>query len=186
MSKSLQEQLIAAGLVDKKRAAELDREKRRDKRRASGKKLPKSKRKAAAEPAAQRAQAVQREKAARDRELELKRREKARRKALAAEIRQLVLSHRVDRSDADIAHRFVHHGKVKQIYVDAGQHKDLAAGRLVIVRSAGKYDLVPAAAADKIRERDPAAVIAAASADPGAGEADDDYQGFEVPDDMMW
>jgi len=181
MSKSLQDQLIAAGLVDKKRAAAIDREARKQKRqsRKQGKRAPQE------DEAARRAREARAEKAAHDRELERKRQEKAERKALAAQVRQLVLTHRVDRRDAEIAHRFVHGGKVKQIYVNASQHRELAQGKLLVVRSAGKYDLVPPVAADKIRERDASAVIDAAAAAQGE-DRQDGYEGFEVPDDLMW
>jgi uncharacterized protein YaiL (DUF2058 family) len=57
----------------------------------------------------------------------------------------------------------------------------------VIVRSDNRYDLVPAAAAERIRERDPSAVLKADPAAPTDAVAGDaQYQEFVVPDDLMW
>jgi len=58
----------------------------------------------------------------------------------------------------------------------------------VIVRYRGHYAVVPAAIAERIRERDPNMVVPLvqpkASTEPA--DADDAYKDFVVPDDLMW
>jgi hypothetical protein len=63
--------------------------------------------------------------------------------------------------------------------------EQLDRGDLVIVRCDAQYDLVPAAAAARIREREPAAVIEAAGVAGAASEADA-YGEYVVPDDLKW
>ena len=60
--------------------------------------------------------------------------------------------------------------------------EQLKRGELRIVRCDQRYALVPADAAVRIAERDPAAVIAPA---PAADE-DGSYGAYVVPDDLTW
>ena len=71
--------------------------------------------------------------------------------------------------------------------------RQLAAGSLVIVRLGEGFELVPRAAADKIRERDASAIVldngkVRGNAEPSTGNAEDDayYAQFQVPDDLIW
>ena len=52
------------------------------------------------------------------------------------------------------------------------------------MRNTEGYDLVPAAIAARIRERDPTAIVALISRD--SAPADDAYKEFAVPDDLIW
>lgn len=175
MGKSLQDQLIGAGLVTKGQAKKVRQEKRK-KRKARGNKPP--------PPDAVKARIVREaaEKARRDRELERRRSEAQETKARQSQVEQMIDAHRIDREEGDVAHRFVVEGKVKQIYVSAAQHAALADGRLRIAIGTQRYELVDAAAARKIAERAPAAIVEV----PRKGADDDGYDGFEVPDDLMW
>ena len=60
-------------------------------------------------------------------------------------------------------------------------------GTLFIVRYDGRNEVVPAAIAERIRQRDPRAVIelnrSASSAPP---DENDPYKDFVVPDDLKW
>src|SRR5690554_8038191 len=86
MAKSLQEQLLAAGLVDKKKAKKAAKElKQQDHLQRTGQEN-------AIDAAKEKAAQALREKAARDRELNLKREQEAQAKAIAAQIKQLVRS----------------------------------------------------------------------------------------------
>jgi uncharacterized protein YaiL (DUF2058 family) len=126
-------------------------------------------------------------KVARDLELNRKQQEKAQKKALAAQVRQLIEQNRVPRGETEERYNFVDGGRVRFISANADIRRRLIAGELVIVRHERTHEVVPAAIGQRIRERDEQAVISAASAAaPSAPPVDDAYKGFEVPDDLMW
>jgi uncharacterized protein YaiL (DUF2058 family) len=140
--------------------------------------------------AALRHASAQSAKVARDLALNKKQQEKAEQKARAAQIKQLIEQNRVPRGDSEERYNFLDGGRIKFIGVNAEIRRRLMAGELVIVRQDRIYDVVPAATAERIRERDARAVIAAAAA-PAAAAADgptvdDAYKDFVVPDDLMW
>ena len=88
--------------------------------------------------------------------------------------------------DADIARHFEYGGKIKRVYVTAGQLKALNAGELGVVQLNGRYLLVDAATLAEAE-----AIFAQAVAlrvDPDASAADDPYADpkYQVPDDLVW
>jgi len=128
-------------------------------------------------------------KVARDLALNKKQQEKAEQKARAAQIKQLIEQNRVPRGDSDERYNFLDGGRVKFIGVNAEIRRRLMAGELVIVRHDRSHEVVPAATAERIRERDPRAVIAPALPTATATDSppvDDAYKDFAVPDDLMW
>ena len=182
MSGSLQDQLLKAGLADADKAKKMAREKRKQAKvaRKSGTEVVDENKEAA-----RRARA---EKAQRDRELNQALNSKAERKAINAQIKQLIESNRVPKGQGDIAYNFTDGKKVKSFYVNAMQHKQLSAGVLAIVKQGDQYEVVPRQVADKIAERDPARVIAQREdADVVlTPEEEDWYKDHEIPDDLMW
>jgi hypothetical protein len=179
MSMSLRDQLIQAGLVSEKQARAATEHKRAP--QVSRKKPP------PLSDQQRRLQQAQAEKAARDQALNRKQLEKAERRARRAEVRQLVEQHRVAPIESEDWFNFVDGSKIKRIAVTPMIRTSILGGDLVIVRSDNRYDLVPAAAAERIRERDPSAVLRADSAAPTSAVADNtDYQEFVVPDDLTW
>jgi uncharacterized protein YaiL (DUF2058 family) len=185
MSMSLREQLLKAGLVTEKQVKQADQSQRHQQ-----KQQPKRGKNAPAPeltPAAKQAQAA---KAARDSELNRRQQEKAEAKARTAALRQLIEQHRVPRVESDDYYNFVDGSKIRRIAVDADQRRRILNGDLIIVRCEGRYNLVPADAAARIRERDERAVLpppAATSATAtDAPAADDPYKDFVVPDDLTW
>ena len=185
MSMSLREQLLKAGLVTEKQVKQADQSQRHQQ-----KQQPKRGKNAPAPeltPAAKQAQAA---KAARDSELNRRQQEKAEAKARTAALRQLIEQHRVPRVESDDYYNFVDGAKIRRIAVDADQRRRILNGDLIIVRCEGRYNLVPAEAAARIRERDERAVLpppttqATNAADEPA--ADDPYKDFVVPDDLTW
>jgi hypothetical protein len=182
MNLSLREQLLQAGLVTEKQAKQAERGKSQQKHReAKGVKPPPP-----PEPAraAQQAQAA---KLLRDQELNRKQQEKAARKARAAELRQLVEQSRVTRPESDDYYNFVDGGRIHRLQVTPELRARIVAGSLCIVRYDGRYDLVPADAIERIRERHPEAIVAVPASEPDAAPvADDPYKDFVVPDDLTW
>ena len=126
------------------------------------------------------------EKAARDRELNERRKQKAERKALRAQVKQLIDDNRLHRGDAELGYHFEDNKKIRKLYVTDSQLQQLSKGQLDIVKFDGSYDLVPAAVAQKIAERDAVCVIPRKQEQAAAPEADDPYADYQVPDDLMW
>ena len=176
---SLHEQLLKAGIVDKKKVKQVVQEKTKQKKieRQTGTQSVDETRMAALE--------MQRKNAERARELNAQRDALATRKAILAQIAQMVQQNRQSKGNGDIAYNFTHDNKIKRMYVSAAVQAHLVAGRLVIVCQGDTAELVPKVIADKIAERDPSRVVRVvkASSEP---DADDPYAEFKVPDDLMW
>ena len=178
MANSLQDQLLKAGLADAKQA----------KKAKAGKRAPKGKKGQRDPVLSESALAAQRaleEKAERDRALNLERKAAAERKALVAQIRQLIEQNHLPRDEAEEAYHFVDEGKLRSLRVTPAQRDQLAGGRVDIVRDEDRYELVPAEVAEKIRTRDPERVMARPAAESTPAE-DDPYAAYQVPDDLMW
>lgn len=189
MAGSLKDQLLKAGLVTPDRAKKIERQARAEQNaRRKGSKPPPDP--SAAAQARQRAERLRQEKADRDRNAARERNEKSAARALRAEIKQIILQHdqRVKTmSDDDVAYNFVHGKRIKRIYVPAAQRDQISNGSLVIVNNDGHYHLLPKAAAEKVRARDPKRIIVAHDDGPPEPDSDDEYYArFKVPDDLDW
>ena len=177
MSMSLRDQLLAAGLVTAKQAREAERQQQRQQ-------LPKHKRESVPEqPRAARPDTSA--KVARDQALNRQRQEKAERKARQAQIRQLVEQSKLPRLETEEFYNFVDGNRVRRIWADASVRERLRQGEIAIARHDGRYELVPAAIAARIRERDERAIVLSAVASDSA-QSDDAYKEFIVPDDLIW
>jgi hypothetical protein len=171
---SLREQLLAAGLGTKKQAKQAEHQQRQQ---AKNKELEEQRK-----LEVQRAQAA---KKARDEELNKQRELQAERKARAAQIKQLIEQHRLPKLEADEYYNFIDRGKVRRMSVDGERRAQIMSGVIVIVRFEGKYDVVPAEIAERIKERDERAVIAF-KAEESKPDENDPYKDFVVPDDLTW
>lgn len=176
---SLQEQLLKAGLADEKKARAVKNEKRKQR-----KQQPKGA--VVVNEAEERARQARQEKAERDRQLNLERKQEAEKKAIQAQIRQLIETNRLDRSRGETSYQFVDGKKIKKIPVDDTMVDQLSRGRLAVVRQGENYDVVPEKVARKIMERDAAAVIVLHDRKQDDAGEDDPYAGYEIPDDLMW
>jgi len=175
---SLRDQLLEAGLVDKQQVKQVRASKRKQNKQVGGKE------RADAE-GRQRARQAAAEKARRDNELNRRRREEARRKAEANELRQLIHANRIPRGEGDLAYSFLDGGSIKRIYVTADQQRRLAQGRLAVVRQDTGFELVSPETAERILARDERLVVLLNK--PGdAGDENDAYADYQVPDDLMW
>lgn len=176
---SLQEQLMKAGLVDKKKVTKVQQDKTKQKKeeRRTGQQSVDEAKLAAAEQ--------QRKNAERAREFNAQRDAAANEKAVQAQIVQLVQKNRQDKGKGDIAYNFTFGSKIERIYVSAAVQEHLVAGRLAIVGMGGDtFELVPRVIAEKIAERDEARVVRAKVA--VQPEEDDPYADFKIPDDFTW
>ncbi len=184
MGNSLLEQLQKAGLVDESRANRVKHQKYKKRKRKKGG--------AAAEDESDLARAyaekARQEKIERDRELNRQRREREQRKAIAAQIRQLVEENRIEKRDGELPYNFTAGTRIKRLYLSEQAHKKVSEGQWAIVNCNGRYELVPAAIADKIKARDESAVVVDNRSAPKEEKRDEDdpYAGYEVPDDLIW
>ncbi len=181
---SLQEQLLKAGLVDRKKVNQVKKEKQKkakaDRRVKSGND----------DQISQATRQEQTNKIERDRELNRQKQLNANSKAIQAQIRQLIQLNKIDREGAEVAYSFVDGKKVRKIYVTEALQKQLVEGRLGIARYQRDgilvFDLVPSAIAEKIAERDEKAVIIQKPSADQATQVDDLYADYKIPDDLMW
>lgn len=179
MMASLQEQLLKAGIVDKKKAKQVEQEKR--KKAKQGKKgQPQT------DEAKELAKKALAEKSARDRELNRQKEKAAEKKAIAAQIKQLIEVNRIDRSHGDSSYQFTDGKKIKKIYVSEKQHQLLSKGSIAIVRLDDRYELVASGVADKIKQRDETIVLVQNQVTDDTTSEDDYYADFKIPDDLMW
>lgn len=191
MAGSLRDQLLKSGLVDEKKAKQIAKEKRDEHRqhKQETKQTGKQAAQQAAAAAQQRAREQQAARSEKDREANRRKEEALRRKALRAEVRQLVDANRIERKDGDLPYRFKDGTRLEKIYVTAALQQRLARGELAIVRVVRRYDLVPPDVADRIRARDPegtAAAVVTISTDTDTPAADDPYAQYQIPDDLTW
>jgi uncharacterized protein YaiL (DUF2058 family) len=177
---SLQEQLMKAGLVDKKKVKLANQEKSKQHKieLRTGVEKQNETRQAALE--------TQRKNAERARELNAQRDAAAAEKAVAAQIAQMVKTNRQAKGNGDAAYNFTIGTKIERIHVSEKVREHLVAGRLAIVSHGGGFELVPRVIADKIAERAPDIVVRVAKAAPQAAAEDDPYADFKIPDDFTW
>ena len=176
---SLQDQLLKAGIVDKKKAEKIKKAKHKQR-----KQQPKNQ--TTVDETKVLAQKAQAEKAERDREINRQRQAEADNKAIRAQIIQLITTNQIPRDNGDQSYQFTDNKKIKKIYVTGQQHQQLVSGQIAIVILNDSYQLVPAAVAEKISQRDESTVMVLNQKADNAIDEDDPYAGFEVPDDLMW
>lgn len=179
MANAFQDQLLKAGLVSKDKVNKANKSKHRQARQQ-----PKDQATEADERKREIKQAAAL-KAERDRELNRRKVEEENKKAIAAQIRQLVEMNRLSTAGGDTAYNFEDDKKVRHVYVTDDMRKQIINGRLAIVRLDGRYELIPKVVADKIMQRDAGFVVLCNDATQ-ADDEDDEYADYKVPDDLMW
>lgn len=181
---SLQEQLLKIGLVDKNKANKAKKDKQKQSkvaRNTSGKAVGRENSKA---------QQAQAKRVERDRELNQKKQKQAEQKAVYAQIKQLIELNKLDRGTGDISYSFIYKNKVKKIFVTEVIKQQLGQGNLAIVRLVLKnerlFEIVPAAIAKKIAQRDENSLVQLNEKVDQEKDADDPYADYQIPDDLTW
>ncbi|ADN74295.1 Protein of unknown function DUF2058 [Ferrimonas balearica DSM 9799] len=173
---SLQDQLMKAGLVSKHDAKKANKDKHRA--RKAGKSVVNE---AKAEAAQKRA-----EQAERDRQLNAERKAEAEKKALQAQIRQLITVNAQPRDKGDLAYNFSDQGSITKIYVTPALQQGLINGQLAIAKLGQEYFLIAAAVAEKVAQRDASAIVLLNDKASDQPDEDDPYADYQIPDDLMW
>ncbi len=182
MAKSLQDQLMGSGLINKNKAKAIQKEKREKRKQA-----PKGHVEIAEEQRL--IEKIRLEKIEKDKELNKQRVAEQEKKAIRAQVKQLLLSNKIQREKGEIPFQFTHDKKIKKIYVSELQFTHLSKGLLAIGSVEDDYIIVPAGVAKKIIERDPSAIhyyFVKQETEDHNSEEEDPYKGFEIPDDLMW
>ncbi|RKZ81219.1 MAG: DUF2058 domain-containing protein [Gammaproteobacteria bacterium] len=183
MAGSLQDQLLKIGAVDKKKAKKSQHQKRKEVTKT--RKAIKSGEKFEPQALTQEMQQSKRDKQQRDLDLNKQRDADRGKKALIADVRQIVQQHTVDiPKDADVSYNFEHNNKIKKLFITSEQQKQLILGQLAIVVSGESHALIPDKIAEKIESRLPDIVIR--SQEEHDSDEDDPYADYQIPDDLMW
>lgn len=177
MGKSLQDQLLKAGLANKKQAV-----KARKAQHAKQKMI--SAGKAVKDEATVLAEQAQQKQTERDKELNQAKQAEAEAKAIQAQIKQLIeLNQITDRGEVEFS--FTHGSSIKSVSLEKAHRDALVNGQLAIVTFDNQYSVVPAAVCDKICQRDDSVLVLRNTSAEGE-TTEDDYAGYEIPDDLMW
>ncbi len=184
MGNSLFEQLQQTGLVDEKKAKKVRQGQYKNKKQKAKKGTP-----VPLDEAKLLAQKSHAEKVGRDRLLNQQKKEASERKAIVAQIKQLIESNRVKERDGECVYHFTDANVVKRLHVSTLIHKYLTSGRLAIAKLNECYELVPMPVADKIKQRDALCIIHCSPCEDNRAtepSEDDPYADYKIPDDLMW
>ena len=183
MSKSLRDQLMKAGLATKQQALKAKTTNKKKKKQAA--------KDGVATEAELRRQTVakqQQEQAERDRQLNRQIEEERQRKAIEAQVRQLIEKNTIERERGDVGYNFVVEKKVKKIYVSEDMQNKLSRGMLAIAIQDDEFKIIPVPVANKIAERMPEVIVLQneKGQSDDVNEEDDWYADYQIPDDLMW
>lgn len=176
---SLQDQLLKAGVVDKKKAKEIKKEQRKQ-----AKQQPKGH--LQVDEAKEQAKLALEKKSEHDRQMNKELQAQAEKKAIQAQIIQLINVNKINRSGGEIAYQFTDEKKIKKLYVTPDLQQQLIKGQIAIVQLGESYELVPAPVAEKIQQRNEGAIVLLNQKDSQEIDEDDPYADYQIPDDLMW
>ncbi|MDH3979119.1 MAG: DUF2058 domain-containing protein [Gammaproteobacteria bacterium] len=179
MANSFGDQFLKAGLVSKTQLNKANKSKHKQQKQKNKQKIE------VVDEAAVAARQAAAEKVARDRELNRQKKEEDERKAVRAQVRQLVELNRLPRDDGETGYNFQDGKAIKKIFVSEEVHERLGRGLLAIVRFDDGYEVIPSVVAEKIKLRDESCIVSNAVTQLESGE-DDPYADYQVPDDLMW
>jgi len=180
MNNPFQEQLLKAGLVSKQQVQKANKDKQKKKKQQRNTKQT------TVDETTLKAQKAAEEKAKRDRELNQRKEEQTRKKAISAEINQLILANRIERNEqCEIVYNFEHQKKVKRIYINEEMKQQIIRGKLGIARIDGRYELVPITIAEKIQQRNERRIVLISDESMETDE-NDPYAEYKIPDDLIW
>lgn len=131
---------------------------------------------------------AQKEKQARDRDLNRQRLQNQQLKARRAEAAQLIDAHRLTETQGDVVFNLNDAGKIKRLHISEALKTHLVKGSIGIVRLDGPYQFVPRETIARIQQRCPEAVILLNAAEPDVSSVaeEDPYAQFVIPDDLTW
>jgi len=178
MGNSLQDQLLAMGLTNKKKAKEAEKAKNKNKKAARKGEEVIDQAKVDAEKARQ-------EKLERDKALNAEKKAQEEAKAIAAQVKQLIKMNTIQ-VEGELAYNFTAGSKIKKIYVNEDIQDRLSRGKLAIASLDNSFAIIPLGVVEKIRQRDEDTFIYIAENTSQEVDEDDPYADYQIPDDLMW
>lgn len=186
---SLQDQLLKAGMVDKKKAKQIAQQKKKQakkqaKERPKGSQVINETRDQAQKSIDNKKMQGKASNLARQKESDIK--------SVNAQIKQLITLNIINRRNGEIPFQFVDNKKIKKIFIDESQQAGLIDGKIAIVILGQEYELVPVPVADKIKQRNDKTVVLQNKMTENSDKSttfeseNDPYAEFVVPDDLMW
>jgi len=153
MGLSMQEQLLKAGLVDKKQVKKADHEKRvKNQKKRKG-------RLSSDEGEKQRLRQQQAEQAKQDRQLNIERNQQAQRKAELAAVQQLISTNCSPVEEGNASYHYVVDGKIKKLSLQQEVADKLSQGRIGLAMHNGKPVLIPVETVTKVLQRDENSIL---------------------------
>lgn len=149
MGNPFQDQLLKAGLVNKKQVKKAKHEKLLSKKEKKGQ-------------TTESVSTIQQELAAqkkRAKELNRKQVEEKQERERLAQVKQLVEQNRLEKDEQGEAYNFVEDNKIKRIYVGPDLVNQISRGQAAIVKLGAGYEVVPLKVARQIASRNKAAVL---------------------------
>ena len=190
MSKSLQDQLLALGLANKKPKKSRKTSRlapgKTDQRPGAGSSTKKGqvgvKQAAGGEVSLDRAYALRKqdEKKQVDTARKRKQAEDRKRRQLNNEIRAIVSKHRLNDAKAEVPRHFMYRGRIRRINVTQDQLKALNAGELGIAYLSGGYHLLAPEHVEAVRK------LSAEHIPDLASDETKEENEFPIPDDLTW
>ena len=108
-------------------------------------------------------------------------------KALRVEIKKLLRANKLNDKEGEIPYNYVVNSQVKRFYLNAKQQKSLTAGELGIVNWNNRSYLIPVTITDELKKlHDKIEIYRVDKDEATEDKSDDDYAGFEIPDDLTW
>ena len=150
MGLSLQDQLMKAGIADKKQAKKANQEKRVKRKKNKGKKTT---------PEINQTRQAQLAQAKRSRELNRQSKQEKEKQEKLVQVKQLIQENRLDLRKYEDPYYFKVGKKIKKLYVNDEITQKLGIGQLAVVTLNSVYEIVPAKVARKILDRDPDSLV---------------------------
>lgn len=176
---SLQDQLLKAGIVDKKKL-----KKAKLSQHSQSKKIPKGQK--SVDLNKLQAEANLAKRVAKDKALNKENKRLADEKAVQAQIIQLIKANTIDCKNGDVSFQFTDNNVIKKIYVNALLQKQLSKGIVGIAKLNESYVIIPSVVAVKITQRDESSIIVMNDNIETESDIDDAYADYQIPDDLMW
>ena len=178
-NQSLQDQLLNAGLSNKTKAKQVKTEKRKQS------KQQRQSKQVVVNEVVQSLQENKKQQTEKDKQLNKERQDIIERKQILSQVAELITLNKLPIDEDGMAYRFTDNTMVKTVYINDKVRNHIIKGKLAIVRAGKKYEIVPAAVAEKIKQRNEHAVIVLFTEDENSVE-NDEYSEYEIPDDLMW
>ncbi len=178
---SLQDQLLKSGLTNKNKANQSKKEKYKQIKQQRNSKSTQT------DEATLLAQKTLAAKQAKDRALNQQQKAAADKKAIIAQIKQLITMNIQAKDEDGVAYHFSDNNTVKTIYISPTLLKNISNGRLAIAKYESSYEVIPKAVAEKIKQRDASFILVLNDKLPEETPNENDpYADFQIPDDLMW